>query len=249
MEKFDMTVEVREGSGKGVARKLRRGGKVPAVLYSKGDCLLLTLNLLSLSKIFHSASGENALLSLKIEGAKKKSERTALIRDLQRDPITGQLLHVDLFEVSMDKEIRVKVPIEIIGDQPLGVKDGGMLQHSLREIEIECLPSQIPDRIHLDASSLNIGDTIHVGDLQIDKNIKVITEADQPVVTIAAPISEEKLEELLTAVPTEEIKEPEVAGKAEKEVEAEEAEAKEKVKKEEKAEKAEKGEKTEKEKK
>lgn len=247
MEKLDITVEAREKSGKGVARKLRRDGKIPGVLYSKGDSMPLSLNLPSLNKVFRSAAGENVLLNLKIEGAKKKSERTALIRDLQRDPITGQLLHVDLFEVSMDKEIRIKVPIEIIGDQPLGIKEGGMLQHNLREIEIECLPSHIPDRIPVDASSLNIGDTIHVGDLKIEKNIKVITEADQPVVTVAAPISEEKLEELLTAVPVEEIKEPEIVGKAEEELEAEEA--KEKVKKEEKAEKVEKGEKVEKEKK
>lgn len=247
MEKLDITVEAREKSGKGVARKLRRDGKIPGVLYSKGDSIPLSLNLLSLNKVFHSSAGENVLINLKIEGAKKKSERIALIRDLQRDPITGQLLHVDLFEVSMDKEIRIKVPIEIIGDQPLGIKEGGMLQHNLREIEIECLPSQIPDRIPVDASSLRIGDTIHVGDLTMEKNIKVITEADQPVVTVAAPISEEKLEELLTAVPVEEIKEPEIVGKVEKELEAEEA--KEKVKKEEKAEKVEIGEKAEKEKK
>src|SRR5438094_9617399 len=107
--KCDMAAEVREQAGKGTARQLRRNGKIPAVLYGQGECLLLMLNPEAVTKVLHSPGGSTALISLKIAGAKSKADRTALFRDYQVDPVTGEILPLDLFEVSINKPIRIKV--------------------------------------------------------------------------------------------------------------------------------------------
>src|SRR5262245_18536456 len=136
MRQIELEVEVRDRVGKGAARTVRRDGKVPGVLYGQGKATPLTLNPRDLSKILHSASGGNALISLKIKGAKGKQDRTAILRDFQIDPITGEVLHADLFEISMTQALKVKVPVEVVGT-PAGVKEGGVLQHNMREIEVE----------------------------------------------------------------------------------------------------------------
>ena len=138
--KFDLAVTVREKSGKGAARQLRRSGKVPGVLYGQGECLLLTIEPEPLTKILKSQAGSTALITLTINGAKAKAKRTALLRDFQVDPVEGNVLHADLFEISMDKPIRVKVPVHVIGGTPAGVKEGGILHYNTRELHVECLP-------------------------------------------------------------------------------------------------------------
>jgi large subunit ribosomal protein L25 len=229
-----MMAEFREKGGKGIARSIRRTGKIPGVLYGEGKSLLLTLDPADLTKVLHSGAGENALITLKIRGmqdkapAAKKSdtERLTILRDFQVDPITGKLLHADLFEVSLNKTIRVRVHIEVVGEVPQGVKDGGVLQHQMREVEIECLPMAIPDRLEVDASALNIGEAVHIRDLRVGEGVKVLGQPDQVVVSVAVPISEAKLEELLTAT-AKETKEPEVITRAKEEgEEAEKPEAK-----------------------
>jgi large subunit ribosomal protein L25 len=225
MQQIELEVEVRDRVGKGPARTVRRSGKVPGVLYGQGKATPLTLNPRDLSKILHSASGGNALISLKIKGAKGKQDRTVILRDFQIDPITGEVLHADLFEISMTQALKLKVPVEVVGI-PLGVKEGGVLQHNMREIEVECLPTAIPERFSVDASSLKIGEAIHIRQLTVPADVKVLEDPDSVVLSVAAPISEAKLEELLTAT-AKEVKEPEVIGKAkEAEGEAETAEAK-----------------------
>ncbi len=235
MKRVDLMAELRERRGKGAARSLRREGKIPGVLYSAGRSLLLTLDPTDVSKILHSAVGENALVNLSIQGLKEKKEQTAIFRDFQRDPVTGRILHADLFEVAMDTMIRVKVPVEVTGDVPVGVKaDGGVLQHHLREIEIECLPLQIPERITVDASGLRVGESLHVSDLRIETGIRVLEEPGQTVVSVAAPMSEAKLEQLLTSPTGAEVKEPELVGKEKKKEEEGEEPAKGEVKTDEK---------------
>ena len=120
--KFELSVESREGGGKGPARQLRRAGRVPAVLYGQGECLLLSVKPEELVKILRAQAGSTALISITINGAKSKANRTALLRDYQVDPIAGSVLHADFFEVAMDKPIRVKVPVHLTGGQPLGLK-------------------------------------------------------------------------------------------------------------------------------
>ncbi len=197
--KFDLTVAVREQAGKGAARSMRRAGKIPAVLYGQGDCLLLTVNPEELIKILKSHAGSTALISLTVHGAKSKPNRTALLRDYQVDPVTGAVLHADLFEISMSKPIRVKVPIKIIGGVPAGVKEGGVLHHNMRDVQVECLPAALPDYIEVDASPLTIASGIHVKELGGREGVRFLDDADQMVVSVAAPISDAKLEALLTS--------------------------------------------------
>lgn len=197
--KFDLTVAVREQAGKGAARSMRRAGKIPAVLYGQGDCLLLTVSPEPLIKILKSHAGSTALISLTVNGAKSKPNRTALLRDYQVDPVTGAVLHADLFEISMSKPIRVKVPIKVIGSIPAGVKEGGVLHHNMRDIHVECLPAALPDHIEVDASPLAIGSGIHVKELGVREGVRFLDDADQMVVSVAAPMSDAKLEALLTS--------------------------------------------------
>ncbi len=223
MQKIEIQSEFRKEAGKGVARQLRMRGMIPAVLYGAGASTLLTMNPKDISKVLHSASGENTLITLQIAGASDGASRVAILRDFQRDPITGKVLHADLFEINMNEPIMIKVPVEVIGAVSVGVKEGGVLQHNLREMEIRCLPSLIPDHIQVDASSLAIGESVHAKDIRLAEGIEVMTDPDQVVVSVAAPISEAKLEELLTA--PKEVKEPEVTSKKEGE-EAPKGEAK-----------------------
>ncbi len=196
--KFDLTVAVREQAGKGAARSMRRAGKIPAVLYGQGDCLLLTANPDEVIKILKSHAGTTALISLTVNGAKSKSNRTALLRDYQVDPVSGALLHADLFEISMSKPIRVRVPIKVIGGIPAGVKEGGVLHHNMRDVHVECLPAALPDHVEIDASALTIGGGIHVSEIAAREGIRFLDDPEQMVVSVAAPMSDAKLEALLT---------------------------------------------------
>ncbi len=225
--KFDLAVTVREKTGKGAARQIRREKKVPGVLYGQGECLLLTIQPEELIKILKSQAGSTALISLTITGAKSKPKRTALLRDFQVDPVEGNVLHADLFEISMDKPIRVKVPLHIIGGVPAGVKEGGILHHNMRELHVECLPSALPDFIEIDASSLNIGQGIHLKDIAKREGVRYLDDPDQMVVSVAVPISDAKLEALLTsqAAGPEGAKEPEVVAKGKAAAEAAEGAA------------------------
>ncbi len=197
--KFDLTVAVREETGKGAARSMRRAGKIPAVLYGQGECLLLTVNPEVLVKILKSHAGSTALISLTVNGAKSKQNRTALLRDYQVDPVTGAVLHADLFEISMSKPIRVKVPIKVIGGIPAGVKEGGVLHHNMRDVQVECLPAVLPDYIEVDASALTIGSGIHMKEIGAREGVRFLDDAEQMVVSVAAPMSDAKLEALLTS--------------------------------------------------
>ncbi len=220
--KFDLTVMVRENSGKGAARQLRRSGKVPGVLYGQGECLLLTIEPEPLVKILKSQSGSTALITLTVDGAKSKPKRTALLRDFQVDPVEGHVLHADLFEISMDKPIRVKVPVHVIGGTPVGVKEGGILHYNLRELHVECLPAALPDHIEVDASPLAIGQGIHLKEIAKIEGLRYLDDLDAMVVSVAVPMSDAKLEALLTsqAIGPEGAKEPEVAVKGKAAAEA-----------------------------
>lgn len=219
--RFDLAVTVREKSGKGAARQLRRSGKVPGVLYGQGECLLLTIEPEPLTKILKSQAGSTALIALTVNGAKDKPKRTALLRDFQVDPVEGQVLHADLFEISMDKPIRVKVPVHVIGGTPAGVKEGGILHYNTRELHVECLPGALPDHIEVDASPLTIGQGIHLKEIAKIEGVRYLDDLDQMVVSVAVPMSDAKLEALLTsqAAGPEGAKEPEVVAKGKAAVE------------------------------
>ncbi len=196
--KFELNVERRANAGKGPARELRRNGRIPAVLYGSGNSLLLSMDPKEARHIILSQAGHTGLLTARISGGDESPEdRVAVLQDYQIDPIAGTILHVDLFEVSMDKPLRVKIPVTTIGETPVGVKEGGVLQTVLRELHIECLPAQIPDHIEVDASALQVGQGIHVKDVIVSEGIKILDDADLMVTHVVTKISEAKLEALL----------------------------------------------------
>ena len=218
MEKISLNANIRKEGGKGYARSLRRSGRIPAILYSKGKSTPISLDSGKIRKLIMLGHAESTLIDLKIEGATEKADRIAILREYQREPLTGELLHADFFEVSMDEKIKVTVPIELAGETPAGVKEGGILQFILREVEMECLPSLIPANIVVDASRLNMGENLHIRDINVAEGIRLLTDAEQVILTIASPVSQEKLDQLLTTpTPGEAVKEPEVIKKPPKE--------------------------------
>jgi large subunit ribosomal protein L25 len=209
--------------GKEASRKLRREGLVPAICYGpKTDPVPLTLDPKELANTIQM--GENVLIDLMIQDGKKAGQRVVVVRDLQIDPIKDQYIHADLFEVVMDEEITVEVPVVLVG-RPEGVKMGGVLEQITREITVECLPTDIPQNIEVDVSSLNIGDTLHIGDIELEKT-KILVDAATTLATVVPPtvekvvVEEEVEEEVAEGEEAEEVE-----GEKEKEAE-EEAEPK-----------------------
>lgn len=225
----------RSTRGKNEARRLRVTGNVPATLYGgQGDAVSLAVNTKQVTAILKSNTGHNTLFQVEFEG----KQQPAILKDWQVDPLTGRLLHVDLLRVSMDVRMRVKVPVHTFGD-PSGVKvQGGVFEVVTREVEVECLPSDIPTEFKADVSSLALNQSLRAGDLAIDiAKIKLLTDPNAVLAhVVALRVEEEKPAEAAVqgAVPAE----PEVIKKGKKEVEGEEgAEAAEKAEKPEKQEK------------
>jgi large subunit ribosomal protein L25 len=225
MEKIALTAQVREKAGKGVARGLRRDQRVPAVLYSHGKSMPISMGDKEVTKVLNAEGGEHALINLKLEGAKGAADRLALIKDYQIDPVSGKLIHVDLMEVAMNEKVKIEVAVHITGAS-IGVKEGGIFQYGLRNLEIECLPGQIPDSIEVDITALKINESLHVRHIRLGDGIKILTDPDATVATVQPPISDAKLEAMLTATPAvTEAGEPELVKKPKKEGEAEAAAA------------------------
>jgi large subunit ribosomal protein L25 len=212
---------VRTTSGKNEARRTRRGGKVPAVVYgaaSEGasrEAVAIAVDPKPLLKILHSEAGANTLISLKLDGVDTK----VLVKDFQLDPITHQVLHADFYRVAMDRTIEVTIPVVVKGDAR-GVKlQGGLLEFVRREVEIECLPSEIPEHIEIDVTELMVGQGIRVRDVVANAKWKPVTDADTMLVHVILPKAEESAAAAAeTATPGSE---PEVIKKGKKEEEAE----------------------------
>ena len=215
MEKINLKAKIREELGKEAVKKLRHQGFIPAVVYKGKNCLNIKVSSKELSDVIHTKAGENVVVNLQIEGHRstkgkehtstKEMSKTVVIKEIQYHPVREQILHVDFNEISLTEVLVVKVPIAVKGE-PRGSKEGGVLEHVLWEVEIECLPAQIPENISIDVSSLNIGDSILVKDLQIPQGLKVLSDLEATVVTLAAP----RVEEAEVLKPEEEMVEPEV---------------------------------------
>lgn len=194
MEQRELKVIHRKEKGKGPSRRLRRDGLIPAVLYGPNiNPILLSLNPEDLRSVLSSAAGENTLISLQAEGHREVSNKVVMLKDLQMDPLTREFIHADLYEVVMDEEIEVDVPILLRG-KAVGVEEGGILQEVSRELRVKCLPKDIPEGIEIDISELGIGDSIHVRDLPLREGILITAEPDFTVLTVSAPMAEEKPE-------------------------------------------------------
>lgn len=217
-EQVALKAEKRSETGKGAARRLRRDGFVPAIVYGHGeDSAPLKVRAEELETLLHRISVDNTLIDLEVDGDK----RPVLIREVQRHPFRPDLLHVDFFQIHADEKIRVEVPLRLVGHAN-GVEEGGILQQSKHEIAVECLPGDIPEYFELDVSGLEIGDSLHVGDLSAggvtlleDLDTTVCGVVPPTVVTVEEEVEELELEEL----------EPELIGREREEEEAvEEAE-------------------------
>src|SRR5882724_8410880 len=238
VEKNLLEAESRTAGNKNEARRVRRGGKIPAVLYGAGkDALALSLDPRQVSRILHSETGYNTVFELELDGNRTK----AMIVDWQYEPIKGSLLHIDLKRIAMDQKLKVSVPIVLKGEAAGVKQQGGILEQILREMEVECLPGDIPSAIEADVSELVFGKVLRVSDLAHDGKIEFITEANQPVAHITtvkeevAPAADAVAADA-AATPAE----PEVIKKGKQEVEGEEGGAEGAAEKPEKSEKKEK---------
>lgn len=190
MDQVSLTVKKREKTGKGGSRKIRRDGFIPAVVYGKS---LSPVAVSVPAKRFISlleAKGHNVILNLEIEG--EGGAITSVLKELQREPVSDQISHLDFVNINLTEEMVVHVPLKFMGDAA-GVKDGGIFEPLLRELEVSCLPTDIPSFIEVDVSALTIGHSLHVSDVKAPENVTVLTEAHETVVTIAAPAAEEEV--------------------------------------------------------
>ena len=214
-----LAAQSRTETGKGVARSLRRQALIPAVFYGpEVDPIPLILQSKDLEKLITTGAGENILIDLNIEDGKSTQSHRAMIKEIQVDPVKQNILHVDLYAISMDKKISVEVPITLIGTA-IGVSDeGGILQQVSRTLEISCLPDRIPEAFELEVTALAIGDSLHVSDLEIQEGIDVMAEDE---LTIASVVPPTKVEEIEPEVLEEEEEGEEVDEEAEAETKEE----------------------------
>ena len=232
MSEFVVAAESRTESGKSSNRRLRGRGLIPGIVYGAGrEAVSVAVSPDAITDILRSASGENTLFDLEVGGERRK----VILKEFQREPLKGQLLHADFFEVALDKLIDVKVHVELLGT-PIGVKNqGGLLDFITRELEVECLPAEIPDKISLDVSELELGKHLRVSDVQAPSDgATILTDPDVVIVHVVTPradvaAAEEEAEEEAAAA-AEDGAEPEVAkkGKPEEGEAGDKAEKKEK---------------------
>ncbi len=216
MDVFDLKATRREKTGKGQARELRRQGLVPAVLYGpKIDAVPLTISVKDLQNIYKASGSEHMVLSLIINNGGTQ-RKTAMIKELQTAPATSDYLHVDFYEVALDQAIQVNVPVEVVGTSK-GVERGGYLQVVRHDLEVSCLPTDVPSSITVDISDLDIGDSIHVDKITVGDEVTLLYETNFTVITVVAPMAEEEEAE------EEELEEGEEAEVSEGEEETEES--------------------------
>mgnify|MGYP001278536857 CR=1 FL=1 len=185
-----VAAENRTGTGKNENRRLRTRGLIPGVLYgAKKDAVPLAVSPKEITTILRSKTGENTLFDLEIGGSRRK----VILKEFQVNPIKGNLLHADFYEVALDKLIEVSVHIEVVGT-PVGVKvQGGLLDHVTREVEVSCLPADIPERITVDVSELEMGKSIRVSDLKVPAKVTMLSEPELVIVHVVAPRAEEEV--------------------------------------------------------
>jgi large subunit ribosomal protein L25 len=224
MEKIILKAEVRESTGKDACKHLRRDGKIPAVVYKEGKkALSVQVESKDLWHVLHTDAGENAIITMDISGD-KATKKTVIVQETQHDPLNDKFLHVDFHEISMKEALKVKVPIHLKGEAIGVTEESGILNQIIWEIEVECLPTSIPERIEIIVEELKIGDAVHIQEVTPPEGVKILGDPEDVVVTVTPPQAEEEEE----AVEGEEEAgtEPELIKKGKKE-EEEEAEGEE----------------------
>ena len=188
MRQLALAAHVRENKGKGAARKLRKNNQLPAIFYGPAtESIMLTVDYPELVRITKQGKGENVILDLQVKSDHGEETRKAMLKDLMVDPVNGAYLHADFYEISMDKEITVDIPVTLV-NTPIGVtEEGGFLQHIRRDITVSCLPDSLIDSLDIDVSEMNIGDTVHIRDIEFPEGITCSEEGHLTVVVVSAP--------------------------------------------------------------
>ncbi len=187
MAQSTLNVLKRKRMGKSGAREIRKEGNIPAVLYGKGtDTLSLVINPSELKEALSTAAGENTLLEIRVKDGEEDIKKLSLLREIQYDFLTSKPIHLDFQALDMNQKITVSVPVQIEG-KSIGVKEGGILEEILREISVECLPTDIPNSFIVDVSELEVGHSIHVNVLEIKEGISILHEQEDTILTVLAP--------------------------------------------------------------
>jgi large subunit ribosomal protein L25 len=210
MEKIILKADKRDSTGKEAGNRMRKNGVIPAIVYKRAEnAVPIGVTLKDLFPVLHTTAGENVIISMEIfnreNPEKPDMEKTVIIKEIQYHPVKGDILHLDFQEISLTEKITVEIPIETKGD-PIGVKsDGGILDHPIKELSIECLPTEIPEKIFVNVENLKIGDSIRVKDLNIPSGVTVLDDPEQTVASVVPPEAEEVVseEEALTDAATE----------------------------------------------
>ena len=205
-----LSAEVRTEKGTGAAHKLRREGQIPAVVYAKASARSLSLSRRDVSRLV-SHAGTGRLINLLVKEGTKANKTPVLIKEVQRHPVKGEIIHVDFLVVALDKAITTHVHIHLMGEEKR-TNDGAFIEQYLREIEISCLPTEIPECFEVDISKLVIGGNVHVRDLTAPAGVKFVTPADDLIVSVSAPAVEE-----VVVAPVVEAAEPAAVEKKEEE--------------------------------
>jgi large subunit ribosomal protein L25 len=194
MDQPVLSAQVRKTKGKAAARKLRANNQIPAVFYGpKIEPVMLVVDYPELKRVIKQGTGENILLDLQVQSDQGTETRKAMLKELITDPIKDTVLHADFYEISMDKKITVSVPIHLI-NTAAGAENGGILQHIRRELTVSCLPENLIDSFDVDVSGLEIGDSLHIRDIEFPEGIKSINEGHLTVAVVAAPTVAEEVE-------------------------------------------------------
>jgi large subunit ribosomal protein L25 len=222
MEKVILKSELRHGTGKRIAKDLRKKDLIPAVVYKGGkSAVSIQLSKGDLAEALHTKAGANVIITLKISGDEKAKDKTVLIKEIQRSPVKGDILHVDFNEISLTETLKVSVPLASRGE-PSGVKkDGGTLEHVMWELLVECLPTDIPEKIEVDVANMNIGDAIYVKDIPAPEGVRVLNDPELIAMIVKPP----KVEVPAAEVVEEAAAEPELIRKKKEVAEAEGEEA------------------------
>ncbi|HFC47069.1 MAG TPA: 50S ribosomal protein L25 [Dissulfuribacter thermophilus] len=185
MLRFEMEATVRDKTGKGVARKLRAEGMIPAILYGPGSTPVpLAVNAFDLQKLLTRAKGERILFTLNLKNNGASEQRLALIKEFQFHPVNDSIQHIDFYEVSMDRELHVEVPVKLVGKAKGVEVEKGVLEIKRRTLEVACLPTNIPDEIEVDVTDLGLGEAIHIGDIEPPEGVRIIDPPRLTIVTI-----------------------------------------------------------------
>ena len=217
MPQLSLAARLRTDTGKGAARRLRRDNQVPAIFYGpSSQPVMLAVKYLDLQTLLKSTGSENVIFQLQIESGQGTESKTVMLKELQADPIKPVYYHADFYEISMDKELTLNVPVHLV-NTPAGASKGGILQHVKRDLLVSCLPGNLVEFLEVDVSALDIGDAVHVRDIALPQGMKAADDGDTTIAVVTPPhVVAEKVEEV-----AEEEKAAEEAAEAPKEEPAE----------------------------